>query len=303
VIADDYRPGIIRLGTNNFVLSVSLPIVSLAKRVSPRVLMAWDRRILARTQHLTLVISGLRGIYPILKPNGSYRDDATRLGAVVSFKVGLTQRYKPSKKHAAILAKSFGLVVPEEILSHESVHEAMPQDLENAKDDSDDPSSDKIQPPTVVDEQTEENDTGRFEGFSLSASLESLLENRFIHVLQLRIKFKLGWAGAEALLAELETLQRPVDEIFPSLKQTLHAVDRREQTLAESYILPSDPLKDRDENEPLNLPQLAFSYLLRRIMVCIHYSLRRCRLLIFLFSCALDFVLFATMQCLLSMKL
>jgi ubiquitin-conjugating enzyme E2 Q len=113
------------------------------------------------------------------------------LGAVVSFKVGLTQRYKPSKKHAVILVKIFGLVVLEETVFHMSVHEAMPQDLENAKDDFDDPSSDKIQLPTAVDKQIEGNDAGRFEGFSLSVSLESLLENRFIHILQLRIKFKL----------------------------------------------------------------------------------------------------------------
>jgi hypothetical protein len=87
------------------------------------------------------------------------------LEAVVSFKVRFTQRYKPSKKHAVILVKSFGLVVPKETVFHKIVHKAMPQDLENAKDDSDDPSSDKIQLSTMVDKQIEGNNAGRFEGF------------------------------------------------------------------------------------------------------------------------------------------
>ena len=267
VIVDDYRPGIIRFGADEFVLSVSLPIVSLAKRVSPRVLMAWDRRLLARTQHLTLIICGLRGIYPILKADGTYRDDAMHKGASLSFKVGLTQRYKPSKEHAAELVRNFGLVVSEDDLPEDG-DEDMLQDPDLANSELETTIYDKIQLPIVAEEQRkEENDTGRFERFSLSASLESLLETRFLHVLQLRIKYKLGWVGAETLLAQLETSQKPIDEIFPGLKTSLRAADRREQTLAESYILPFDPLKDRDENEPLNLPQVAFSYLLRRLMV------------------------------------
>lgn len=227
--------------------------------------MAWDRRLLARTQHLTLVISGLRGTYPILKPDGSYEEDAMRHGASLSFKVGLTQRYKPSKEHATELVRNFGLVVTEEDASTKAAEELLEEQM-LIYDENGEPLDDFHSLP-VQREPEEENDPGRFERFSLSASLESLLENRFMRVLQLRIKFKLGWAGAEMLLAQVETLQRVADELHPQLKKELRAADKREQVLAISYILPYDPLKDRDETAPVNLPQVAFAYLLRRLMV------------------------------------
>lgn len=221
--------------------------------------MAWDRRLLARTQHLTLVISGLQGAYPILKHDGTYLDEALHRGVSLSFKVGLTQRYKPSKEHAAELVRTFGLVAP--------VDECL-DDVEcDSLDVDGDPMLDEDAP--VVEEEKEDDvDPGCFERFSLSASLESLLENRFMRVLQFRIKFNLGWAGAEVLLAEVERSQKPVEEIFPGLKKSLRLADKKEVTLAESYTLPIDPLRERDGNLPLNLPHLAFAYLLRRLMVC-----------------------------------
>lgn len=270
-IVDDYRPGLIRFSGDEFALTVSLPIVSLAKRISPRVLMAWDRRLLARTQHLTLIISGLRGTYPVLKPDGTYQEDAVRHGATLVFKVGLSPRYKPSKEHTAELVRNFGLVVTEE-------DEVKATDVGAEDLFDEDPSIpyDEDGMPIVEDpllaaaaqrEVEEQNDPGRFERFSLSASLESLLENRFLRVLQLRIKFRLGWAGAETLLAEVESSQRGADVLYPQLKKALQAADKREKTLTGSYALPFDPLKESDENAPINLPQVAFSYLLRRLMV------------------------------------
>jgi ubiquitin-conjugating enzyme E2 Q len=263
-IADDYRPGIIRLGGDRFALSVSLPIVGLVRRVSPRVLMAWDRRLLARTQHLTLVISGLQGAYPILKHDGTYLNEVLHRGVSLSFKVGLTQRYKPSKEHAAELVRTFGLVVP---VDEGNVDTIMTEDelFHQAFDVFGDP---VFEEDPVEEEEEEDVDPGRFERFSLSASLESLLENRFMRVVQLRIKFNLGWAGAEVLLAELERSQKPVEEILPGLKMSLRLADKKELALAESYTLPFDPLRERDEGLPLNLPHLAFAYLLRRLMVC-----------------------------------
>ena len=40
-----------------------------------------------------------------------------------------------------------------------------------------------------------------------------------------------------------------------------------DRLLGQSYVLPPDPLLERNGEEPINLPLLAFSYLLRRITV------------------------------------
>lgn len=226
--------------------------------------MAWDRRLLARTQHLTLIISGLRGTYPILKSDGSYQENAMRQGSSLAFKVGLTQRYKPSKEHTTELVRNFGLVVADE---------ETPDSPTLLYDENGDPVIDEWQPPSAQRDPEEENDPGRFEKFSLSASLESLLENQFLRVLQLRIKFTLGWAGAEMLLAQVESLQRVADELYPQLKGELRAADKRERLLSMSYTLPLDPLKERDATAPVNLPQVAFAYLLRRLMVLFRTNL------------------------------
>lgn len=49
---------------------------------------------------------------------------------------------------------------------------------------------------------------------SLSTSLESLLDQQLLRLLQLRRRFNLGWAGAEELLWQTETTQEDPVTLF-----------------------------------------------------------------------------------------
>jgi len=257
IIAHDYRPGLIRLGEDRFLVSVSLSIVHLARRIPLRVLSVWDKRLLARTQHLTLLISGLGREYPILEPDGDYRREAKNAGVDLSFKVGLSQRYKPSKDHALELVRKHGLQTFEEPA------QLPPEALNPDDEDVDDFLEERAPTP-----EFEETDPGHLERFGLSTSLESVLENLFLPVLRLRLKYQLGWAGAETLLADVETLQQSPDVIFAYREQECRRADDAEMEKSRSYDLPSDPLFDGNKHVgALNLPWLAFSYLLRRFMV------------------------------------
>jgi ubiquitin-conjugating enzyme E2 Q len=278
VVAVGYRPSLVRFGIDDFSLSVSIPVIMLANDIPPRALMAWDRRLLSRTQHLTLLISGLRGTYPPLKGDGTYSHDAAGRGSSLQFKVGLTRRYRPSKEHALEVKRNFGLV-----------------------DEDPQAWSAEEQPTVVVDaigtlpddtpvEQEEDDDEGRFDTFSLSNSLESLLDQSLVRVIQTRLKYGLGWAGAETLVSESEKLQHTADhvlassrkvrvfiamrhDLFDSLSlQVIEAADKAERKLAKSYKLPADPLTGRENADDLNLPLVAFCYLVRRLTVCLVLS-------------------------------
>ena len=67
IVAHGYHPGFIRFGAAEFALTVSIPAKSLADIISPHALLAWDRQLLIGPQYLTLLISGMRGVYPVLK--------------------------------------------------------------------------------------------------------------------------------------------------------------------------------------------------------------------------------------------
>jgi len=258
VLAHDYRPGLIRLGEDRPLISVSLPIVQLARRIPLRVLSAWDKRLLARTQHLTLLISGLGREYPILESDGEYRREAKNAGVDLSFKVGLCQRYKPSKDQVLELVRKHGLQTIEEPI--QPPPEVLGMGDEDIEDD--------LQQERATTPNLEEIDPGHLERFSLSTSLESVLQNLFLPVLRLRLKYQLGWAGAEALLAGVETLQQSPDTLFAYREQECRRVDAAEMEMTRSYALPSDPLLDGNKHDGvLNLPWLAFTYLLRRFMV------------------------------------
>lgn len=205
-MAAGYRPGLVRFGVDDFSLSVSIPVITLANDVPARALMAWDRRLLSRTQNLSLLIFGLRGTYPPLKSDGTYSQDAVARGSSLQFKVGLTLRYKPSKEHALEAKRNFGLV-----------------------DDDPQAWSAEEHPPPIIDagstlqdetnSQDEEDDEGRFDTFSLTNSLESLLDQSLIRVIQTRIKYRLGWAGAETLVSETEKLQQTADDVLANNRQ------------------------------------------------------------------------------------
>ncbi|OBZ72871.1 Poly [ADP-ribose] polymerase 6 [Grifola frondosa] len=225
VVACNYRPGFIRFGIDEFALSVSLPVISLAECIPPRALMAWDRRLLSRTQHLTLLIAGLRGTYPLLHGDGAYRPEAVARGVSPLFRVGLTSGYKPQKEHAADVVRRFGL--KEEFESETHLTE-MPQYVSEDLDD--------IELSFGVQSEPELEDEEGFHSFSLSSSLEALLDNYFLSV-------------------------------------QIKAADEEEAELASSYVLPPDPLLVREPPDHLNFPLLAFCYLIRRLTLCPRYCL------------------------------
>lgn len=241
MVAAGYRPGLVRFGIDDFSLSVSIPVITLANDIPVRALMAWDRRLLSRTQNLTLLISGLRGTYPPLKPDGTYSQDAILRGTNLQFNVGLTRNYKPSKEHALDAKRSFGLV-----------------DQPNTGWTPDEPAisvidSDGCQPEDDVpqEEEEEEEDEGRFDTFSLSNSLESLLNHSLVRVIHMRLKYNLGWAGAETLVAETEKLQRTPDDVLATSRKVLIFRHERFQQVTNQYS-PSDDRGGRQRRAQTN---------------------------------------------------
>ena len=200
-MAAGYRPGLVRFGVDDFSLSVSIPVIKLANEIPARALMAWDRRLLSRTQNLTLLISGLRGTYPPLTADGMPTQDAVARGTSLQFKVGLTRKYKPSKEHALEAKRTYGLVDEEEPERPAADETLLALDGFPMREES--PS-----------EEEDDDDDGRFDSFSLSSSLETLLDHSFVRVIQTRIKYSLGWAGAETLVAETERLQQTADDVL-----------------------------------------------------------------------------------------
>ena len=210
-VAYNYSPGYIPFGVDDFALSISMPAKSLADTIPARALIAWDKRLLSRPQHLTLLISGLRGVYPVVQHDATLNQAAHVHGATLQFRVGLTTDYKPMPEDAADMVRKFGLkeeygAQPTE--PDEPVVDS--EDLFGEYDDKDDMIED-------LDEEQpapEEEPDVPFRPFSLSSSLESLLNNHFLRILQFRIKYDLGWAGAETLQWEFEKTQQPPGDIM-----------------------------------------------------------------------------------------
>lgn len=173
--------------------------------------MAWDRRLLSCPQHLTLLISGFHGLYPVLENDGSYTSSAQRLGVSLDFKVGLSQKYKPGAEQALEIIRKHGLIThdAEDELRIQAEWAAQHQRPEI----HDDLNEDEPMPAEAAPEE-EEVEEGRFDGFSLSSSLESLMDQSFLKIVQLRRKFDLGWAGAELLHCEIEISQRLDKEVL-----------------------------------------------------------------------------------------
>lgn len=202
IVACDYRPGIVKFGVDDFSLSVSIPVIKLADDIPARALMAWDRRLLSRSQHLTLLISGLRGTYPFLSAEGALTKDAVSRGTALQFKVGLTCKYKPSKEHALEAKRTFGLVEEDPDEVGWSAHDE-PVVVDGGLGDNE-----------PWDDEDEDEDEGGLDSFSLSSSLESLLDHSLLRVIQTRLKFGLGWAGAELLVSESEKLQQTAEDVI-----------------------------------------------------------------------------------------
>ncbi|KAL0948368.1 hypothetical protein HGRIS_010950 [Hohenbuehelia grisea] len=264
IVASDYRPGFIQFGDDDFCVSVSLPVITLANSIPARALHAWDRRLLSRSQNLALSIYGFRGVYPVLAADGTYTADATRMGATLSFKVGLTKRYKPGKSQAREAMRTFGITPEDQQIMMNGGKQELPPSLEVYNVPAN---------PEVREEETELEDEGRFDRFSLSSSLESLMDDKLLKLIQYRRKFRLGWAGAETLHMMVEQSQTAPIEIISRQSQILIGADREEAQLRRTYRLPHDPLYRLPESSEINLPLTAFCYLIRRLTLVSRYCI------------------------------
>ncbi|KAK7678999.1 hypothetical protein QCA50_017943 [Cerrena zonata] len=249
IIAAGYRPNIIRLRDDEVVISVSIPVISLASTIEPRALMAWDSRLLSKSQYLTLIISGMQGIYPFTADDGTFLPNLAGRGVKnLQYHVGLTPQNKPDQNLILSLLRSFNVPTIDEIVlpSIKNIH--------------------------IAESILGRNPSHEF-NFSLSASLESLLRDRFMQIIRLRLKCNIGWAGAESLISSSSQMQISADELFFDDSTELLRAEEEEQSLASSYSLPSDPLANGERPSHINVPLLAFSYLIRRLTLCTRFCL------------------------------
>ena len=191
---------------------MSAPIIKLVGDIPARALMAWDRRLLASTQHLTLLIIGLRGTYPVLQPDGTVCADGGVRGIAPQFRIGLTPIYKPEKADVAAAVRVFGLKEAERAEAPKAMDE--PVELTPAGEEEEEEEEEGM--PVEEDRMVEETS---FQPFSLSASLETLINQRFLRVVQLRLEHDLGWAGAELLAWEAEKLQQKPADVLKTMRK------------------------------------------------------------------------------------
>ncbi|KAL4066326.1 hypothetical protein V8B97DRAFT_2025481 [Scleroderma yunnanense] len=152
-----YNPGIVWAASNDFLLTVSLPVVSLVEEIPPHALLAWDRHFLELGQNLVLLISGFRGFYPILQEDGTLLPGATCAGGSLSSSL-------PSADEAKAAFRHFDFNHPVEANSTLADYEP----------------------------QTSVMSRGVFKRISLSNSLESLLDKYLLRLIQLRRTFNLA---------------------------------------------------------------------------------------------------------------
>ncbi|KIM60273.1 hypothetical protein SCLCIDRAFT_1217055 [Scleroderma citrinum Foug A] len=242
-----YNPGIIWRSSDDFLLTVSLPVIGLIAKIPSHALLAWDRRFLEPGQNLVLLISGFRCFYPILREDGTLVPEASWAGAGLKFKLGLSPNYKPSSGEAKAAFRHFDVSCA-------------------AKGgESSDPDQ---QQSALVDNKSSAcaGSTGVFRRTSLSSSLESLLDKYLVRLIQLRKKFNLGWASAEELLWKSETAQDDPANVFSVNKEMLSNVEKEEKALSASYHLPSDPIVSGSSH--VNIIKTAFAFVLRRLALC-----------------------------------
>ncbi|TFK72251.1 hypothetical protein BDN72DRAFT_836432 [Pluteus cervinus] len=276
IVGTGYRPGFLSYHGDDFGISISYPVVRLAESIPPQALMAWDRRLLSRHQHLTVLISGTRGIYPFIDNMGRLVPAAVSLSANISFKVGITRKYKPSREQAMEAGRTFGLIVDDAEDEFQKQAEKAALEAAAMAEWEDDPYfEDNVDQIKDAQEELvdEEEENGKIDKFSLSSSLESLLDQAFLKVVQLRREFGLGWAGAEVLYFEMEKSQVRPEEIMRLSGHEIHAADKEENKLAQTNKLPHDPLAGLSKNSEINLPLTAFCYLVRRLTLCTRHCI------------------------------
>lgn len=154
----------------------------------------------------------------MLDYDASYTPAAQRLGVCLNFKVGLSERYKPGKDHVQEIIWKHGLVTMDAEDESIAQEEIDAQQLRLYSEGEVEAEGETVQDHTVVEEGTVA-DPNRFDSFSLSSSLESLMDQSFLKLVQIRRKFGLGWAGAEVLHSECEKLQMKEQDVFQSKYQ------------------------------------------------------------------------------------
>ncbi|KAG1868338.1 hypothetical protein DFJ58DRAFT_858928 [Suillus subalutaceus] len=248
--AAGYNPGAIWSGSSEFFLTISVPVVELTDKIPAHVLMSWDSQFLRPRQHLVLVISGFWGVYPPVQSDGTLSPAAIHSSTSLKFYVGLSRQYKPSKEHVVASLRRYGLQ----------------SDQQNGAEDGVDEEY------IDVDKESEmgsAEDDSTFDKFSLSSSLESLLDEHFLQLLRVRRQFKLGWAAAEELHWRSQELQTSHVILVKEMQEELRQAEEEERRLAGSRYLPHDPLETQDGH--INLLETAFAYLLRRFTLCNRY--------------------------------
>ncbi|KAJ7626463.1 hypothetical protein B0H17DRAFT_1024399 [Mycena rosella] len=283
-VGSEYRPGLIPFtptnggfdGASDFALSVSLPTVRLTQTIPAQALVAWDRRLLGapRARHLVLLISGLATAYPPLTPAGDY----ARQGMRLRFQVGVCGRYKPDRAAAVEAGRTFGLVgkdaedeMREAKERERRAREAAMLEWEGGEDSFDGFDAGDATAPEEEDAGAE--DDGGFERFSLSSSLETLLDAQLVKLIWVRRTYGVGWAGAEVMYMHVEREQRSYDDVWAEYRAQIKKADKDEVAIARLGTLPHDPLRELPKEEDINFPYTAFCYLIRRLTLCTRYCL------------------------------
>ena len=132
--------------------------------------MAWDRRLLASPQYLTLLISGFHGLYPVLECDASYTSIAQQLGVCLNFKVGLCERYKPARDQVQEIIRKHGLVTLEAEDELRIQAERSAQQTKLSAEGKTEGDNETIQDVMVIAEECTSVDPNRFDRFSLSSS-------------------------------------------------------------------------------------------------------------------------------------
>ncbi|KAI0704695.1 hypothetical protein C8Q76DRAFT_752492 [Earliella scabrosa] len=210
-------------------ISVSIPTVFLLDIAHHRVLLTWDKKLRAPNRHLTLFVSDPTGAYPLLQPDGS-----SSSAEHPRFKVGLTTGYKP---HIG--------------------------------------DTDRTSPVGGGGSSCE--GISELERFDMSHILEELLNGDFWDILRLSMKHQLSWAGAELLHYHLQGLRlsamtdRLVLSVLdgPLRPHIDHAEYEEACILAEytGYPVNDSCVETALQQQDLNLPLIAFAYVLRRVML------------------------------------
>jgi ubiquitin-conjugating enzyme E2 Q len=192
------------------------------------------------------------------------------------FQVGVCGRYKPSREHAVEAGRTFGLLgkdaedeVREKREAARLARQAallewgddIPEDADLSLGDYD------HYPEPELEDEDELDDETRFDRFSLSSSLEALLESQLVKLIGLRRKYNVGWAGAEVMHAFIEREQRGAGDVWTAYRSQIMASDKEEAAFARGGTLPHDPLRSLGPSDEINLPYTAFCYLIRRLTV------------------------------------